>query len=156
MVQKDKIASLVNSVLQNEQHFLVDVRISGSEGRQKIQVLLDGDEGISIDDCAIVSRKLANLIEEQDLIQDAYLLEVSSPGIDFPLSSQRQYNKNIGRSLKVVLLDGTTHTGVLQQVTEDGITIEEEVKQKGKKTVTQPLDIPYSNIKSTNVLVSFK
>jgi ribosome maturation factor RimP len=156
MVQKDKIASLVNNVLENEQHFLVDVRISGSEGKQKIIILLDGDEGISIDDCATVSRKLANRIEEQDLIQDAYILEVSSPGIDFPLASERQYKKNIGRTLKIVLNDGTTHTGVLQEVSNTGVLIEEEVKQKGKKAVKQPLELPYSNIKSTNVLVSFK
>jgi ribosome maturation factor RimP len=155
MVSKDKITDLVAQSLEDDKHFIVDVRLSG-EGMQKISVLLDGDEGITIDDCAKVSRKLANSIEEQDLIQDAYLLEVSSPGLDLPLLSERQYRKNIGRSVKVVLEDGTSHSGKLEQVSSTGIQIMEEKKQKGKKVTLEPLELAFENIKSTHVLVSFK
>src|ERR1700759_57569 len=78
--------------------FLVDVKMH-SNG--KLIVLVDGEKGIGIADCAQISRHVGFHLEEENVIDQAYNLEVSSPGIDMPLSQPRQYLKNVGRSLAI-------------------------------------------------------
>lgn len=139
------------------EEFIVEVAISGERAAKKVLILLDADSGISIDRCAEVSRKVAHTLEEEDAIDNAYVLEVSSPGLDYPLSSLRQYKKNIGRSVKVTLLNEEQKKGELLEVTADHIVIREKIKEKGsKKMKEQDTNVPYENIKKTNVLVSFK
>ena len=139
------------------EEFIVEVAVSGEHTAKKVLILLDADTGISIDRCAEVSRKVAHALEEEDAIDNAYVLEVSSPGLDYPLSSLRQYKKNIGRSVKVTLLDEEQKKGELLEVTADHIVVREKVKEKGsKKMKEQDTNVPYESIKKTNVLVSFK
>jgi len=133
--------------------FLVDVKMH-SNG--KLIVLLDGDNGVGIDDCVAVSRHVGFHLEEENVIETAYNLEVSSPGIDFPLSSPRQYAKNIGRTLGIKMADGTKREGILSALTEDAIVIEEKIKEKGKKAETVESVIPINQITETKVLISFK
>jgi len=121
-----------------------------------LEILLDGDNGIAIEDCVQVSRHVGFHLEEENVIDKAYRLEVSSPGIDSPLLLKRQYEKNIGRDVKVVLLDGTKKEGELLSITETSISIEEKVKEKGKKAVLVQTEIPLDQIKETKVLISFK
>ncbi|WDF78049.1 ribosome assembly cofactor RimP [Mucilaginibacter sp. AW1-7] len=133
--------------------FLVDVKMH-SNG--KLIVLLDGDDGVGIDDCVAVSRHVGFHLEEENVIETAYNLEVSSPGIDFPLSSARQYAKNVGRTLGIKMADGVKREGVLSALTEDAIIIEEKIKEKGKKAETVESVIPLDKITETKVLISFK
>ena len=93
--------------------FLVDVKMHGNG---KLMILVDGDNGVGIADCAAISRYVGFKLEEENVIETAYNLEVSSPGIDFPLSSQRQYNKNIGRDLAIKMADGAKREGKLSSV----------------------------------------
>jgi ribosome maturation factor RimP len=153
----EKLRELIIEHLQDYQYFIVDIKVSGGGGKQKVVVLLDGDNGISIEMCAKVSRKLANSIEELDLIADAFNLEVSSPGLDNPLLQQRQYRKNIGRKLNVILNSQLEIKGELLEVDETKIKIKEEYKEKGKKkTLYREIEIPFTDIIKTNVLVIFK
>ncbi|QEC76931.1 ribosome assembly cofactor RimP [Mucilaginibacter ginsenosidivorax] len=133
--------------------FLVDVKMH-SNG--KLIVLLDGDDGVGIDDCVAVSRHVGFHLEEENVIETAYNLEVSSPGIDFPLSSPRQYAKNVGRTLGIKMADGVKREGILSALTEDAIVIEEKIKEKGKKAETVESVIPLDKITETKVLISFK
>ncbi|GAA3992919.1 ribosome assembly cofactor RimP [Mucilaginibacter dorajii] len=133
--------------------FLVNVKMH-SNG--KLIVLLDGDQGIAIDDCVAVSRHVGFHLEEENVIETAYNLEVSSPGIDYPLSSLRQYAKNVGRTLGIKMADGTKREGILASLTEDAIVIEEVIKEKGKKAETVESVIPLDKITETKVLISFK
>ena len=103
--------------------YIVDVLISGNTGKQKITVLMDGDEGISIDQCASISRKLGFELEEKELVDSAYTLEVSSPGVDYPLVSQRQYEKNVGRLIQLILNDDKVLKGKIEQVSETGLSL---------------------------------
>ena len=121
-----------------------------------LEILLDGDNGIAIEDCVQVSRHVGYHLEEENVIDRAYRLEVSSPGIDSPLLLNRQYEKNVGRDVKVKLLDGTKKEGQLLSVTDSAISIEEKVKEKGKKAVLVQTEIPLDQIKETKVLISFK
>lgn len=143
---EEKIADMPNL-------FLVDVKMH-SNG--KLIVLVDGDNGIGIADCAAISRHVGFHLEEENVIEEAYNLEVSSPGIDTPLVLKRQYAKNIGRTVSIKMDDGTKKEGELLTAGEDFIIISETIKQKGKKAETVESTIPTDNITETKVLISFK
>jgi len=133
--------------------FIVSIRMLKSG---VLEILLDGDNGIAIEDCAAVSRHVGFHLEEENTIENAYRLEVSSPGIDSPLVLERQYAKNIGRDIRVKLEDGTKREGKLLAVTGEAVTIAEKVKEKGKKAEVQEAIFPMNQIKETKVLISFK
>jgi ribosome maturation factor RimP len=133
--------------------FLVDVKMH-SNG--KLIILVDGDKGIGIADCAQISRHVGFHLEEENVLDTAYNLEVSSPGIDAPLVLPRQYVKNIERQLSIKMADGSKREGKLSGLTEDAIMIEEIIKEKGKKAETIESVIPLDKITETKVLISFK
>ena len=95
------------------------------------------------------------ILEEEELMESKYTLEVTSPGVDFPLSSLRQYRKNVGRKLRITLKEGKDLKGVLKEVDEQKILIDKEVK-KGKNIMHEPLAVAFDEINKTIVQVSFK
>jgi len=133
--------------------FLVDIKMLPNN---KLIIHVDGDEGINIQDCAAISRHVGFHLEEENVLEKAYNLEVSSPGIGEPLKLKRQYDKNIGREVSVKLEGGDVKEGRLLNVTESGITIEAKVKEKGKKAELVETNIDFNNITETKVLISFK
>jgi ribosome maturation factor RimP len=122
----------------------------------KLIILVDGDNGIGIAECVAISRYVGFKLEEEDVIKTAYNLEVSSPGIDTPLTSARQYTKNIGRDLIIKMADGTKREGTLTAITEDAVMIDEKIKEKGKKAELVESVIPLNQIAETKVTISFK
>jgi ribosome maturation factor RimP len=145
---EEKIAEIARPDL-----FLVDVKMHANG---KLVVLLDGDKGIGISDCVAVSRYVGFKLEEENTIETPYNLEVSSPGLDTPLTQLRQYIKNIGRELAIKLTSGEKKEGKLTALTEDAVVIEEKIKEKGKKASTIESVIPIEQITETKVLISFK
>lgn len=135
--------------------FLVEIVVSGSQKKNKVLVLIDGDQGVTIDQCAELSRKISADLEEKDIMEGAYRLEVSSPGVEFPLKFERQYPQHVGRKVKVSLADGSEKTGRLLAVADGVVKLDEEQKE-GKKTSFQEVQIKLEDIKSMIVLVSFK
>ncbi|WP_341224338.1 ribosome maturation factor RimP [uncultured Arcticibacterium sp.] len=152
MLDSQQIGLIVEELLDLELQFLVDVKVSSSKIRQKITVLIDTDEGIGIADCSRVSRELGDRLEE--LIDDAYTLEVSSPGLDTPLKLKRQYHKNIGKSLRVITLDGDDFKGELLEAGDLEIMLLPEKKKKEKKQ-PEKVSLAFENIKEARVQVSF-
>ena len=150
------IREMAEASLPESDLFLVDVTVSDSPVRPKVTVLADGEQGITIDQCATISRRISKKIEEAFGEELSYTIEVSSPGVDFPLTQPKQFTRNIGRNLKLKLQDGTEKTGKLDEVTETGINLTEEVKQKGKKATYEPVQIPFGEIVKANVVISFK
>jgi ribosome maturation factor RimP len=134
--------------------FIVDVLIQAKKIPTKIMVIADGDQGFDIDDCAELSRHLAKFLDEQNLIESNYLLEVSTPGVDQPLKLKRQYYKNIGRGLKVKLKD-RIEEGKLTEVTEDKILLSQEIGT-GKKKETKVTEVALAEIEKAFVQISFK
>lgn len=155
----DKITEIVEAHLPDESIFIVDIKMTGRK-MMSVKITLEGDKGVSIDQCAKVSRAVGFEIEEQDLIKDAYNLEVSSAGVGEPLKLKRQYPVNVGRSVKVFLLEGEVkeREGKLEEVKEDSIVLTEQIRQKGhkKKYTYEVIEIPFSQIEKTEVQVSFK
>ena len=151
--QLQRIEELTKGMLSNEpEYFLVSLRIKPTNN---VKVYLDGDNGLPIEKCVYFNRQLYKLIDESNLFPPGeFSLEVSSPGVDEPLKMHRQYNKNIGRLVEVIFIDGTKKEGKLVQAAENDIIIE-ETTGKGKKAVTQQVVIPFNNIKTTTVQIQF-
>ncbi len=152
-----KLHAYLQEIITDPNYFIVDIVVSGS-GKRKIMILLDGDNGVDIDFCASVSRQLSARLEEDEVMgEEPYILEVSSPGVDYPLKNERQYKKNIGRELKIETTDDTFITGELLGVESDFILVNQQVKEKGKKKIKEEeVTVPFQSIKKTKVLVSFK
>ena len=132
--------------------FLVEVRLRPGN---KIQVFLDADEGVSLGTCTQVNRKLYSKIEEAGLFDPGnFELEVSSPGLDEPLKLPRQYQKNIGRGVEVVMKDGRKISGKLLSAGESSISVE-EVKGKGKKQEIVLHTLLTEEIKTTKIQIVF-
>jgi ribosome maturation factor RimP len=153
---KLSIEELVEKHLPDDTHFLVEVNMEEKAGKTRLLILIDADQGVTIASCAKVSRAVSEELEAKELMDQAYLLEVSSPGLDYPLSSTRQYQKNVGRNLKVYLNSGTEVSGRLLDVQDTAIKLLVKKKEKGKKAFEEEMLIPIEEIKKSNVQVSFK
>lgn len=153
---KQTIEELVLKHLPDDSHFLVEVKMEEKAGKIRLLILIDADQGVTIDSCALVSRAVSEELEANEIIDQAYLLEVSSPGLDYPLSSVRQYQKNIGRELKILLESGAELIGKLLEVQEDSLKLLVKKKEKGKKATEEELLLPIKEIKKSIVQVSFK
>ncbi len=136
--------------------FPVEIKISPSND---IKVFLDADDGITVEKCTSINKALYKYIEESELFPGGnFSLEVSSPGVDEPLKLFRQYKKNIGRKVEVVLNDGTKMEGKLLNISDDEIVMEEKTG-KGNKTPNsfrdKTITILFNQIKQTKVLITF-
>ena len=148
-VVKQKINELL---AEHPTHFLVEIRIKPTNN---FKVFIDADEGVNLAVLIEYNRKLYKFIEENSLYPDGdFSLEVSSPGLDEPLKLNRQYKKNIGRFVDVLLNDATKKEGKLIEATEDGIIIEYELG-KGKKKEIKQETILFTDIKHTKIQIKF-
>ena len=135
--------------------FVVDLTVSDAV-RPKVTVTLDGEQGVGIDECASVSRRLARRVDEAYGDDASYTLEVTSPGADQPLRDPRQYTRHTGRTLSLKLQDGTEKTGTLEATEAEGIQLAEEVKEKNKKKTLPAAFVAFHDIKEAKVVISFK
>jgi ribosome maturation factor RimP len=169
MDDKARLTEWLQPYLNDGQIYIVDVQLVGRQsGRIKVTILLDSDTGITIDECATISRRLGGQMDESNFFDESpFTLEVSSPGVDFPLTFPRQYVRNMGRQLTVTLVDGGTRKGRLESVGDDHIVLDIEPekisKTKKKKEAllaaevpTGLTPIPFGQIKKSNVDVLFK
>lgn len=99
----ERINELVDGVLAGNDLYRVETRIKGSAGQPMVDVFIDGDKGVTVEECASVSRRLYAAIEVDDLFDKSFRLDVSSPGLGKPLRLPRQYQRHLGRNLQVVL-----------------------------------------------------
>lgn len=155
MINKESIGAIVESCLDADTEFLVDVSVSSSNS---IVVLIDSDLGVSIDRCVEVSRQIEKSLDRE---KEDFSLEVSSAGLSSPLKLVRQYKKNIGRQLDIVAVDGAKMTGKLTEVGEESFTIliSEKVKKEGskkKELVERTVELPYAQVKSAKIVVSYR
>ncbi len=121
------IKELVTPLAEEKGLFLVDVEVN-LNSKPEVWVYLDAeDRGVNLDECADISRELGFLMDAHELFEGKYLLNVSSPGLSRPLSDQRQYKKNEGRSAKIKFKQGDKYEkikGSIVSVNADGVTVE--------------------------------
>ena len=132
-------------------YFLVEISVKPTNN---IKVFVDADQGAAIDQLSRINRALYKWIEENLFPNGDFSIEVSSPGLDEPLKLDRQYLKNIGRALEIVLKNGLKKEGKLISVSENDVIIEEEIGKGKKKEVVQHI-ILKEEIKTTKVQVKF-
>ena len=133
-------------------HFLVEIRVKPTHN---IKVFIDADEGVQLADLISYNRKLYRQLEEGGMFPDGdFSLEVSSPGLDEPLKMQRQYRKNVGRYVDVLMNDASKREGKLVETTDEGIVIETQTG-KGKKLEVKQETVLFSDIKSTKIQIKF-
>ena len=153
ITETEKIEEFVEHfITKTDGLFLIEVK---SAPGNKITVLLDGDKGVTIENCTAVNKALYKFIEETQLFgENNFSLEVSSFGVDRPLVSLRQYKKNFRRTLEVVLTDGQKLDGKMLDANEEQIIIEQKTG-KGNKMTTKTTTILFNQIKHTTVLITF-
>src|SRR5687767_13931180 len=147
------IESLVNELrVDTPEIFLVSIKIKPTNN---IKVYLDADNGLSIERCVKINRAMYRVIEEKGWYPDGnFSLEVSSAGIEEPLKMIRQYRKNMGRQVEVILNDDSRYQGKLTSVEEAAIQIE-YTEGKNKKAVTTVKELPFDQVKQTTVQIVF-
>ncbi|HBC03634.1 MAG: ribosome assembly cofactor RimP [Aequorivita sp.] len=152
---REKVAELLENALEeNKSLFLIDLNISEDN---QIRVILDGDKGVTVEDCIAVSRAIEHNLDREEY---DFSLEVMSAGVSEPLTLPRQYKKNIGRNLKIKTKDGEKIEGELTAVTEDSFTLKWSAREpkpigKGKVTVQKEATLPYKDIMEAKVMITF-
>lgn len=154
MTFKEQVLKLLeDALLDKPEIFLIDLSISDT---YKIIVSLDGDKGVSLQDCIDISRLIENSLDRE---QHDFALEVASVGVGSPLKLVRQYVKNIGRTL-IVKVNNEKIEGELVDADDVNIVLTWSAREpkkigKGKETVLKRQEIPYSEIKEAVVTVNF-
>jgi len=154
MIFKDKVVALLNQGLSEKPSvFLIDLTITDA---MKIIVTLDGDQGVTLQDCIDINRAIENNLDREE--QD-FSIEVASAGVSTPLKLVRQYKKNIGRTLKVKTATEVIDA-VLANANDEFITLTWTAREpkkigKGKETVEKKIELPYSEIKEAIVTITF-
>ena len=155
MIEKKVVSQLIEEKLASSSNYLVDVVIKPGN---LIVVEIDNDEAVSIDDCAELRRYMEKHLDSD--VED-YELEVGSAGITSPFKVLRQYVKNIGNEVEMLLKNGSKLTGVLKSADENGVvvSVEKKVKPEGAKrkvTVVEDESYTFDEIKYTKYLIRFK
>jgi ribosome maturation factor RimP len=152
MISEDLIKTLTEQHIAGSDKFVVSVKVKQGN---KIAVFIDADNAVSIDDCI----KLSRFIESQlDRETEDFELDVSSAGLDLPLKMERQYKKNIGKEIKVVLKNGTVKIGKLNSVSKDGFELTETITEKIiKKRETRIISTQcaFDEVKETRIVINF-
>lgn len=152
---RKNIETLLNDFLQTrEDLFLIDLKFSASDD---ITVILDGDQGVTVQDCLDASRAIEFNMDREE---HDFSLQVMSAGLSEPLSTPRQFQKNIGREIEVLLTNSSEIEGELAKVDEEKITLVLRYRKpkevgKGKVDVEEEKEIPYSDIKKALVVLKF-
>jgi ribosome maturation factor RimP len=153
-MDQKQIKDLIDEALAlNESLYLVEVSISTNN---KIQIVIDGDNGVPLSECIRISRTVDNSLDRET---EDFSLEVSTPDIAHPLKLKRQYIKNINRILKVKTVDEEIE-GTLQEADDDKIVLTWKAREakavgKGKVTVQKTVTIEYNDIKEARVKILF-
>lgn len=129
-VYEQKTEELVEPITKENGFELVDVEYVKEGGTWYLRVYIDKPEGIAVDDCEVVSRRLSDLLDEKDYIDDAYILEVSSPGLGRPLKKEKDFKRSLGEEVEIRTYRAVDKqkefTGILKEYNKDTVTIEYE------------------------------
>ena len=154
MIAVQRISELVDAKIAEGSNFVVDVAVKPGNN---IYILIDNDNGVSIKDCVEMSRYVESNLDRE---AEDFQLHVSSPGLENPLKTIRQYKKYIGKQLDVVTKEKKKLSGKLISVNENEIALEVKTKEavqgkKGKQLIINNINLTFNQIKETKVVVSF-
>ena len=144
MGKKEEISAVITPALSDLGFYLEDITITSAGRRSMLTVIVDGDTHLSLDQVTFATKAISEIVENiQSLGQAPFTLEVTSPGLDRPLTKPRHWRKNIDRLVKIVLLDGKEIKGRVKDATEISATVDEQV-------------VKFSDIKRATLEIEFK
>lgn len=137
-----KAETMVQPILTENGLSLVDVEYVKEAGAWYLRFYIDKEGGVNIDDCEKVSRALSDLLDQDDFIEDAYTLEVSSPGLGRALKKEKDYVRNMGKEIEIHLFKAVDRqkefVGTLKAFDKDNVAIESDGKERSfeKKNIS--------------------
>ena len=144
MGKKEEISAAITPALSDLGFYLEDITITSAGRRSMLTVIVDGDTHLSLDQVTVATKAISEIVENiQSLGQTPFTLEVTSPGLDRPLTKPRHWRKNLDRLVKVILLDGKEVKGRVKDVSESNATVDEQV-------------INFTDIKRATLEIEFK
>jgi ribosome maturation factor RimP len=151
MALKDQISELVTPAVSDLGFYLEDVHVATPGSHRIVTCIVDGDASLNLDQVTSVSRVISELLDEAAFMGETpFTLEVTSPGVDRPLTQPRHFAKNVDRLLKIIKLDGSEVTGRILSNTDQDVTLTVTVK---KETIEQIVSL--SEIKRAVVEIEF-
>jgi ribosome maturation factor RimP len=148
-MKKGQIHSKIEEIVHASGLLLVETVIRGSEKEPVIEVFIDSADGVTAEECADVSKKLHDFLDDEDIISQSFRLDVSSPGVDRPLKFLEQYEKNINRKFKIKYNNNET-TSEFEGKLESVHNTELCFKVKKEEVI-----IDFAQVVSAKVLISF-
>jgi ribosome maturation factor RimP len=146
---KENIVRISNEIAEKLNFFVIDINFRGDNRKQIIEIFVDAEKNVDADNLAEISREINSKIEEQNIIQKAYRLDVSTPGVDRPLKFLKQFPKHINRNFEVTYKTGDetkTITGKLLSLEREELVFLSDKKE---------LLIEFKNITTAKVIISF-
>ena len=151
MALKDQIIGLVTPAVREAGFYLEDIHIATPGSHRIVTCIVDGDSSLNLDQVTSVSRVISELLDEAEFMGETpFTLEVTSPGVDRPLTLPRHFAKNNDRLLKVIRLDGSEVIGRIASNTDDSVTLLVTLKKESREEV-----ISLSDIKRALVEIEF-
>lgn len=127
-IYEQKTEELLKPIMEEYQFELVDVEYVKEGGNWYLRAYIDKEGGITVDDCELVSRRMSDLLDEKDYIEESYIFEVSSPGLGRPLKKEKDYARSMGKELEIrtyrAINKEKEFYGVLKAYDDKTVTIE--------------------------------
>ncbi len=153
MISEKQIKKWAEEQLESTDRYVVHVKVSANNA---INVIIDGDSGVSISDCIDLSRYIEQRLDRD---QEDFELKVLSSGLEYPFSMLRQYKKYIGKRIQLKLENDSEKKGILQEANNEYIILQEETEKKYKKTIKritgESLRISVKEIKQAKAVIEF-
>lgn len=142
MALKDQISELVTPAVREQGFYLEDVHVATPGSHRIVTCIVDGDSALNLDQVTSVSRIISELLDEATFMGETpFTLEVTSPGVDRPLTAPRHFAKNVDRLLKVIKVDGSEVTGRILSNSDSDVTLTVTVKKETREEVIALADI---------------
>jgi ribosome maturation factor RimP len=142
MALKDQISELVTPAVTQAGFYLEDVHVATPGSHRIVTCIVDGDSSLNLDQVTTVSRVISELLDEATFMGETpFTLEVTSPGVDRPLTAPRHFKKNVDRLLKVIKVDGSEVIGRILSNTDQDVTLSVTAKKESREEVVALVDI---------------
>ena len=128
MSNKEQVAAAITPVIESLGFYVEDIAITSAGKRSMLTVIVDGDTHLSLDQVTVATKAISEIVENLPTLgNNPFTLEVTSPGLDRPLTKPRHWQKNKDRLIKIILNDGKQITGRIKDSTQSAVTVDEQV-----------------------------
>jgi ribosome maturation factor RimP len=144
MSNKEQVLAVITPAIESLGFYIEDITITSAGKRSMLTVIVDGDTHLSLDQVTVATKAISEIVENLPTLgNNPFTLEVTSPGLDRPLTKPRHWRKNQDRLIKIILNDGKEVTGRIKYSTESSVTVDEQV-------------INFADIKRATLEIEFK